>query len=187
MTGQVKTLTITPTAPPLSTAQPERSNHGGGLLSNAGKAAGLIVGIVLLILAIVALFIRYWFHRRRTAGAIAVTSIAGDDTPQRRPSRLSQMGLISGNQRSNDDRMLPGLYTSGWGAGSGTEKSPADTGTPIDHRASYPRIIDQRLEPTALWTPNNDNGSRVSVRSFRDDQDYSRRMLRVSPMSITRI
>ena len=69
------------------------------------------------------------------------------------------------------------IQTSGLGTGNGSEKSPADT---LERRSSYPRIVDQRLEPTALWNPIHDNGSHVSVRSFRDDQDYSRRMLRVS-------
>ena len=48
-------------------------------------------------------------------------------------------------------------------------------------RSSNPmRIVDQRLNPTAVWNPLHDNGSHASIGSFRDDQDYSRRMLRVS-------
>ena len=86
---------------------------------------------------------------------------------------MSQMGLLGSQKGRNGD--LPKLETS-WGPGNGAEKSPADT---LDRRSSYPRIVDQRLEPAAVWNPLHDNGSHVSIRSFRDDQDYSRRMLRV--------
>ena len=86
------------------------------------------------------------------------------------------MGLIGGATGSQRERIAPTIQTSGLGTGNGSEQSPADT---LDRRNSYPRVVDQRLEPTALWNPIHDNGSHVSVRSFRDDQDYSRRMLRV--------
>ena len=88
------------------------------------------------------------------------------------------MGLLGGAAAGTQkERSVPRIETTGWGPGNGSEKSPADT---LDRRSSYPRIVDQRLEPTALWNPLHDNGSHISVRSFRDDQDYSRRMLRVS-------
>lgn len=181
MTGQVKTLTITPTAPPEFTAQAQGSGKKEGLLSNAGKAAGLFVGVVFIVFIIAAFIVRGVVERRRRkAEAIAITSNTGDNTPQRRPSRLSQMGLVSGNHRPNNGRVVPGIQTSGWGPGTGAERSPTDTTTPLDRRTSYPRVVDQRLDPVALWNPLHDNGSHVSVRSFRDDQDYSRRMLRVS-------
>lgn len=97
------------------------------------------------------------------------------------------MGLVGagGNQREKTGPTIPVIQTSGWGPnnGNGSEKSPADTLSAVDRRSSYPRVVDQRLEPTALWNPLHDNGSHVSVRSFRDDQDYSRRMLRVSALS----
>lgn len=97
------------------------------------------------------------------------------------------MGLVGagGTQREKTGPTIPVIQTSGWGPSNanGSEKSPADTLSAVDRRSSYPRVVDQRLEPTALWNPLHDNGSHVSVRSFRDDQDYSRRMLRVSPLS----
>ena len=89
------------------------------------------------------------------------------------------MGLLGGSQKEKNG--APTITTSGWGPGNSAEKSPADT---LDNRSSYPRVVDQRLEPTAVWNPLHDNGSHVSVRSFRDDQDYSRRMLRASSCSI---
>jgi len=42
-------------------------------------------------------------------------------------------------------------------------------------------VIDQRLEPDVLHSTRmeSDSASRLSVRSLRDDTDYSRRVLRV--------
>lgn len=176
------TLTITPTTPPAAVqtvvkASPESTSS---FSQSPGKIAGVSVAVILICAAIIAGII--WFclrRRRRNEEALPVPSTAGGDTPQRRPSRLSQMGLVgnpaTGTQKS---RTPPTIVTSGWGPGNtnSAEKSPADT---LDRRSSYPRVVDQRLEPTALWNPLHDNGSHISVRSFRDDQDYSRRMLRV--------
>ena len=91
------------------------------------------------------------------------------------------MGLVSSENRSGD-RMVPTINTGGWGAmNEGSERSPNETVTPMSRRTSYPlRVVDQRLEPAAVWNPIHDNGSHISLRSFRDDQDYSRRMLRVA-------
>ena len=183
MTGQIKTLTITPTTPPaaIQTVVKAQEATSNSFSQSPGKIAGVSIAIILLSAAIIGLLV--WFclrSRRQDAEALPVASTAGGDTPQRRPSRLSQMGLISAPPSSTaKDRSPPAIVTSGWGAGNtnSAEKSPADT---LDRRGSYPRIVDQRLEPAALWNPLHDNGSHVSVRSFRDDQDYSRRMLRVS-------
>ncbi|KAL8698120.1 MAG: hypothetical protein Q9201_006745 [Fulgogasparrea decipioides] len=177
VTGQVTTITITPTAPPSAAAAAQSDN--GGFMSHPGKVAGLFVGVALIICLIAAALICFFLRRKRDSEAETLASIAGGETPQRRQSKLSTMGLLGGTRRSNKRKSVPAIQTSGWGPGNGTEKSPSDT--PIDyHRASYPRVVDQRLEPTALWNPLQDNGSHVSIQSFRDDQDYSRRMLRIA-------
>lgn len=189
ITGQVKTSTVTPTAPPASatTVVAAKDNSGGGFFSDSDKVAGTFVTLALVICALAGAAIWFFFFRRKrqppdvqtlasTAGGN--TPLRGGNTPQRRPSRLSQMGLLGG--AAEGEKIVPTLQTSGWGPGNSNEKSPADT-LSADRRSSFPRVVDQRLEPTALWNPLHDNGSHVSVRSFRDDQDYSRRMLRVSP------
>ena len=81
------------------------------------------------------------------------------------------------------ERNLPQIHTNGL---SGGEKRPGnDSTTPTDRRSSFPmRFVDQRLDPVAVWNPLHSNGSHVSVSSFRDDRDYSRRMLRVSHASM---
>ena len=178
VTGQVKTLTITPAAPPAQTAQAQTSKDGG-FFSDSGKVAGVFVVVALAILALAGFLIWFFLRRRKHAEAIPVASVAGADTPQRQPSKLSQMGLLGGSARQKGEKVVPGIQTSGWGSDNNVEKSPTDT-TPIDRRSSYPRIVDQRLDPVALWNPLHDNGSHVSIRSLQDNQDYSRRMLRVS-------
>lgn len=179
VTGQVKTLTITPTVPPAATAPPSVSDNRG-FFSSTGRVAGLFIGIAVVLLAIGFSLFMYANRRKGSRESNTVLNSAGGHTPQRRPSRLSQMGLVSGSQRLIGENGLPIIQTSGWGPGNTTEKSPSDTMTPLDLRSSYPRIVDQRLDPVALWNPLHDNGSHISIRSFRDDQDYSRRMLRVS-------
>ena len=136
------------------------------------------MGVALIFLIAAALAIWLFLRRRRNRGAAAVEPKSGSETPQRRPSRLSQMGLVG---RTTGEKSLPSIRTSGWGPSIGGEKSPDDTITPADgRRSSFPRVVDQRLDPVTVWNPIHANGSHVSVRSFRDDQDYSRRMLRVS-------
>lgn len=122
----------------------------------------------------------WWlFLRRKKREFSARTDRVGDKTPQRRLSKLSEMGLVSGTPQTAGDKRLSSIQTSGWGASTNVEKSPSDANTPLDLRSSYPRVVDQRLDPVALWNPLHDNGSHISIRSFQDDQDYSRRMLRV--------
>ena len=178
VTGQVETLTVTPTAPPAvaTTIATISKDTSGGFWSNKAEVGGVFFLIALVILALIAAIIFFFVRRNRHSDIVTVPSTTGNNTPQRRPSRLSQMGLIGDVQRQ---ATVPNIQTSGWGLGTSMEKSPADT-LNTDRRNSYPRVVDQRLEPTVLWNPLHDNGSHVSVGSFRDDQDYSRRMLRVS-------
>ncbi len=177
MTGQIKTITVTPTVPPQPAQTPESPAAGKGLA--VPKIIGLAVGLASGFSVTVVMALWWYFMRRKRREPKTQTTRAGEDVPQRRPSRLSQMGLVSGTPRSAGEKGIPSIQTSGWGPSTNAEKSPSDVNTPLDLRSSYPRIVDQRLDPIALWNPLHDNGSHVSVRSFQDDQDYSRRMLRV--------
>ena len=178
VTGQVETLTVTPTAPQAvaTTIATIAKSSNGGFWSSKAEVGGVFFLIAIIIVALIAAVTFFLLRRKRPSDTATIPSTTGNNTPQRRPSRLSQMGLIGGSQRQPT---VPSIQTSGWGPGTSADKSPADTMN-ADRRSSYPRMVDQRLEPTALWNPLHDNGSHVSVRSFRDDQDYSRRMLRVS-------
>ncbi|SLM34137.1 Carbohydrate-binding WSC, subgroup [Lasallia pustulata] len=174
VTGQVKTITITPTQPAAATGAPlEQKKSDGGFLTHTGKVVGLFVGVALIILIAAALAISCFLRRRRARAAAAAVTKTGGETPQRRPSRLSQMCLV-GQTTGAGEKYLPSIRTSGWGPSIGGEKSPDDI-TPADAR-----VVDQRLDPVTVWNPLHTNGSHISVQSFRDDQDYSRRMLRVA-------
>lgn len=175
------TLTITPTAPPAATQTIVRASGDAandGFFANPGKVAGTFVAVGIIFVALATAIILLCLRRRRARDQRElIPSRAGSGTPQRRPSRMSQMGLLGGSTSSREHKpIVPTITTSGWGMSNGSEKSPADT---LDRHGSYPLVVDQRLEPTAVWNPLHDNGSHVSIRSFRDDQDYSRRMLRV--------
>ena len=74
------------------------------------------------------------------------------------------------------EKALTPLSTGPWGGASRSSRSPISP----ERRHSQARIVDQRLDPGVLWNPDIDNGSRASMRSLQDDQDYSRRVLRVS-------
>lgn len=176
VTGQVKTITVTPTAPPEPTNLPQTSSKPKGF--PLASVVGISIGgasFIILVLGLAA-----WWNRRRKRKLLQHTKRVGDEPPQRRPSRLSEMGLVSGSPRTTGDKRVSSIHTGGWGPSNHAEKSPSDTATPMDLRNSYPRVVDQRLDPVALWNPLHDNGSHISVRSFQDYQDYSRRMLRVA-------
>ena len=156
-------------------------------MSHPGKVAGLFVGVGLIVCSLIAALIWFLLRRKRNALAEKYASTAGG-TPQRQVSKLSTIGLLGGTRRSKKRKSVPGIQTSGsgWGPGDANEKSPTDT--PVEyHRSSYPRVVDQRLEPTSLWNPIHGNGSHVSVQSLQDNHDYSRRMLRASdtPLVVT--
>lgn len=81
---------------------------------------------------------------------------------------------------------LPKLQTEGSGDSSanpfpygvvGANNSPTGM-TVTNKRRSNPLIVDQRLDPGTLWL--NDNGSKASLGSLRDDRDYSRRVLKLA-------
>ena len=170
-------MTVTPTAPPAALETIQQAATGetpSGFFSNAGKVAGVFVAVALIILGIFVAVI--WCTccrgRRRTTDE----STAGDGDDGRRPSKMSQLGF-SVTRRSGDWKNLSRNSTV---VNSAEEKSPVDTITPVSQRASGPlRVIDQRLDPNTLWNIEHQNGSHASIGSFRDDQDYSRRMLRV--------
>lgn len=83
---------------------------------------------------------------------------------------MSTLGLTA--PYTSDRAQLPTpIVTSNSGSSGGSGLMPAVTPD---------RITDQRLDPGQVWMRyENDNVSRMSVRSLRDDQDYSRRVLRV--------
>ncbi|KZF22905.1 hypothetical protein L228DRAFT_268280 [Xylona heveae TC161] len=168
ITGQVRTVTMTPTVAP-SSVLPVSKHSDGGFFSHAGKVAGLFVGIALIILLVAGMIFFCCWRRRQHLRDVAAESTSSEEGPSRRPSRtMSENGLLSGFMGEK----VPS--TSSHRAGSSeNDPEPGRSGR-------LPRVVDQRLDPTSLYSPVHDNSSRASVRSLRDDQDYSRRVLRLT-------
>ena len=153
--------------------QTETSNF----FSNAGKVAGLFVGLAaLIILAAAAMLFYCWRRRYHDPAMLAAGSADGTSPPRTRDRSMSQLGLIGGDSAVMGERTLSRLSTGTWGGVAASGDSP----TSPDRRSSNARIVDQRLDPATLWNPIHQNSSRVSLRSLQDDRDYSRRVLRVS-------
>ncbi len=185
VTGKMTTVTITPSEPPPPTAtvtvEQSNNNDRSGPLGTRGKVAGLAAGVSIIVLSLIGgiLFLFWRRHQRRQAARNEALHAGDDATPRRMRSRsMSESGLLggeAGNNRTTLPRIQTGMSTRR--LGSGNTNSPEETLS--HHRLSSPRIVDQRLDPTSIWT-QHDNSSRASVKSLQDNQDYSRRMLKVS-------
>lgn len=110
-----------------------------------------------------------------------IGSNPGDGAVGRRESMMSQLGFAVKRRSGDWTKDLPTLSTAGLNNGSGNDRSPLDAKSLASRRTSgHLRIVDQRLDPDTMWDHDATTGSHISIRSFRDDRDYSRRMLRVS-------
>ncbi|KAF3902927.1 hypothetical protein AA313_de0210153 [Arthrobotrys entomopaga] len=169
--GSQSTVTITPSATGTGAnsfqVNAEKSND---LFSDAGRVAGVFVGIGATVIAIIALV--FVLRKRRNDRRKSVDSshhpemgmsgpgsptmgTTGSSSPNTRPRSTSTLGFVGG------------LH----------DKTPAITTTGFTETE---RVTDQRLDPNQIWMRfDNDNGSRVSLRSLQDNQDYSRRVLKV--------
>jgi len=160
----------------------------GNFFSNAGRVAGVFVVIALAIIALVVLLL-WWFYKKRRAnksrygGAETPDSLGssnGDSraggtegassNPKRKSRSMSTLGLVGA---FNSEKNLPTIAT-----------TPATGGGPSSTilNQTSERITDQRLDPHQVWLrfDQGENASRVSVRSLRDDHDYSMRVLRLT-------
>lgn len=96
--------------------------------------------------------------------------IGGINQEKRRSRSMSTLGLTA-PYPADRPHQPPPIVTTNSASSGGSGAMPAITPD---------RITDQRLDPGQVWMRfENDNASRMSVRSLRDDQDYSRRVLRV--------
>jgi hypothetical protein len=114
---------------------------------------------------------------------IAAAAIAASNPTPTGSRSLSEFGLLSESRTIMGEKAMSTHETFGKG-GSGSAHGNI---SPVDRRNSQARIIDQRLDPTTLWNPTFDNSDRVSIRSLQDDQDYSRRVLRVCHNSFLKL
>ncbi|CUS13103.1 unnamed protein product [Tuber aestivum] len=184
--GGYKTVTLAPTeqTPAPTQRVPTSDSSNGNFFSKPGRVAGLFVGLALGIILIVAalLFLCYRRNRQRAtfnsvgSGSATMAAVAGGGvfSGRRRSRSLSTLGLIGekGGTAMNTTptstaNNFSGLPTVEAGKSATTAQTPG-------------RLIDQRLDPNQIYLRYDpDTGSsRMSVRSLRDDTDYSRRVLR---------
>ncbi|KAI5362490.1 Putative carbohydrate-binding WSC [Septoria linicola] len=191
ISGAIVTQTVTSTPVPA----PE-SNEGGQqpLQRNddlsGGAIAGIVIGVLVGIAAIVAALFFLWRRRKQSQAADnGVPPSAGGKRLGRNVSVLSKAGLLNRTQpgmgeREHDD---PYYVTPATGQNSvrhsmlfgpmgGEAVNPASPlgsshGSDQSRRASKPMVYDQRLNPSALFANAEANGSRISM---QDQQDYSR-------------
>lgn len=174
VTGEVRTVVITPSSTGTADATLGQSSTGGGGV-NTGKVVGIVLGVVLGISALIGVAVWLWFRRRRQSREHAsgtessFTTQTGEKSPSnnipsRQVSQLSSSGLLGTKApRINTLGMTPG-----------NDPRSADTTSSAFDRRSLG--TDQRLNPYALYIHDE---SRLSDVSLQDNQDYSRQ-LRVS-------
>ena len=164
-----------PTAPP--TAKP--LTGAAAFFDDAGKVAGVFVSVAIVVAASIGLgLFLLWRRRQSHRQRAGEASTAGGSTPRPQSRSMSQLGLMNEVRQPNG---VPQITTGLWGTAGSAGESPS---TESERRLSRAKAVDQRLDPHSLWNPLNDNSSRVSVRSLQDDRDYSRRVLKVSHLSV---
>lgn len=181
VTGEVRTVIVTP-SPAASTdatlGQSSRGDGGGGV--STGKVVGIVLGVALGIGLLIGIAVYLWFRRRHKSSQeeqgpeTAFVPRAGDSSPSnnvpsRQVSQMSTAGLLgSKNPRLNTSTGFLG----------GDPRS-ADTSN-LSVSASDRRSVgtDQRLNPYALYMSEQ---GRVSNVSLQDNQDYSRQLRVANP------
>jgi len=177
ITGQIQTITYTPTTPPNTSAnqaQLDKGNGGGNKIS-VGGAVGLTIGLVALA-ALIAAIIFFCMRKRRKQRQLEAESNLGAGELNRNYS--SGTGTIPQRTMSENSRFM--LQTDGRQVVEGWESG--DTGTPAS-RVSRLLPVDPRLDPFAgVYQRGADNKSRESIQTIQDNHDYSRRVVQQNPI-----
>ena len=168
--------TITASAP--GSLNPEKSpptasmDRSSSFWDSAGKVAGVFVAVGLVI-AILATTI-FWMCRSRR-------NRKDEEKPEEPPqiiarqmsesesvNRSTSLLQLLGRRERNREEVLTSPTSNG---NSRLSKGPTDLVVPV---------VDQRLDPQSMMIRFDDNDSRTS---FRDEEDYSRRVWRVTNAS----
>lgn len=174
VTGQVRTVTVTPTIPP-TTAQsvaPVEKSSSGGL--STGAAVGLTVGLVALVALVCSLI--YFCWRKRNKERERESEIL-NNPESRRGSSAGLGGPIPSRTMSENSRYV--LGTDGRQVVETWEPDSRDT---PGSRKSRLMPVDPRLDPFAPVYQRGENKSRESINTIRDDHDYSRRVAHQAPI-----
>ena len=137
-----------------------------------GKVAGVFVtvGVIILLLGIALL----WMYRRRK------TTRKDEEKPEEPPksiTRRNSMGQTVSRSTSllqllgKREKNRPEVASAPSANGGRVSRSPTNLAIPT---------LDQRLDPRSMMNRFEDNDSRVS---FRDEDDYSRRVWRITNAS----
>ncbi|KAI9640045.1 Cell wall integrity and stress response component 4 [Ciborinia camelliae] len=171
ITGQVRTVTVTPTSPPSesNTSSVSKGSEGG---LTTGGAVGLTIGLVALF-AIIAGIIFFCIRKRKQEKAEAYAAVNS-----RRESLANGMGgPIPSRTMSENSR-----YVLGTDGRRVVETWEPELNTP-GSRKSPLMPVDPRLNPfAAVYLRSDNNKSRESINTIRDDHDYSRRVHQQGPI-----
>lgn len=156
---------------------------------SGGAVAGIVIGVVAGLAAIAAAAFLLWRRKQNAEGVDGAGGAAGSKKNMtRNVSVLSKAGLLSRGattsmgEREQDDAygnggnsvrhsMLFGPGVEGVSPTSPLGSSHGESASTTSRRASKPMVYDQRLNPSALFSNSEANGSRISM---QDTQDYSR-------------
>ncbi len=172
VTGQVRTVTVTPTVPPNSqnvngTSQKKKSDNGG---LSTGGAVGLTIGLIVAV-GIAGAVIYFCLRKRRQEKEGEEYSIMN-----RRDSSVGLGGQIPSRTMSENSRYV--LGTDGRQVVETWEPDRDTSGS----RRSRLMPVDPRLDPFAPVYQRGENKSRESINTIRDDHDYSRRVHQQAPI-----
>ncbi|CAD6446111.1 e8131479-f94b-4739-9e84-30a81c898609 [Sclerotinia trifoliorum] len=169
ITGQVRTVTVTPTAPPSESSTSSVSRKSAGGLTTGG-AVGLTIGLVALIAIIVGVTY-FCIRKRRQQKAEEYAAVNS-----RRESLAGVGGPIPPRGMSENSR-----YVLGTDGRRVVERWEPELNTP-GSRGSQLMPVDPRLDPFAAVYQRGENKSRESINTIRDDHDYSRRVHQQGPI-----
>ncbi|KAF2862449.1 hypothetical protein K470DRAFT_212791 [Piedraia hortae CBS 480.64] len=135
---------------------------------SGGAIAGIVIGTLLLLTAVLLGIFLLWRRKQRKASEAA--------GPRRNGSVLSKTGLLARDMTENDvtsshtsrNRQSTISGNSVYAEGIHPTRSFGSSHGTGDFR---PMVYDQRLNPSALFAHVGGNGSRVSI---QDQQDFSR-------------
>ncbi|OAL37820.1 hypothetical protein AYO20_02997 [Fonsecaea nubica] len=176
VTGEVRTVVVTPSAAATSDATLGQSSTQGSGVST-GKVVGIVLGVALGIGGLIGGAVYLWFRRRHKklqqeqGPETAYVPRTGDSSPSnnvpsRQVSQLSSSGLLG--------TKIPRVNTSGLTLANDL-RSVDTSSTAFDRRSLG---TDQRLNPYALYIHDE---SRLSNVSLQDNQDYSRQLRVANP------